>query len=173
MRIFRAILLSGFIAVSFHCGKSEPPDLHQAVTVIHWELAEYNISRSMFAVVLPNGTPRQWVSYYFSPMGASEHAPGEEHTTEEDQEMAQALRTPLWPKGVAAVHTKPNPSLGKQIVLKWDDAKGLVIVEAFNDAARDPEFVREIPLPKVTSTNELAKLSAQSQLEMGASFQSF
>ena len=173
LRIFRTILLSAFIVVSFHCGKSEPPDLHQAVASIHWELSEYNISRSMFAVVLPNGTPRQWVSYYFSPMGASEHAPSEEHATEEDREMAKALRAPLWPKGVAAVHTKPNPSLGKQIVLKWDDARGVVIVEAYIDPGRDPEFVREIALPKVTSTNELAKLSAQSQLEMGSSFQAF
>ena len=173
MRILRTILLAGFIATNFHCGKSEPPELHQAVAVINWELAEYNISRSMFAVVLPNGTPRQWVSYYFSPMGASEHAPGEEHATEEDREMASALRAPLWPKDIAAVHTKPNPSLGKQIVFKWDDAKGVVIVEAYTDPGRDPEFVREIALPKVASTNELARLSAQSQLEMGASFQSF
>ena len=158
LRISRTILLSAFIVVSFHCGKSEPPDLHQAVASINWELAEYNISRSMFAVVLPNGTPRQWVSYYFSPMGASEHVPSEEHATEEDRGMARALRAPLWPKGVAAVHTKPNPSLGRQIVLKWNDAKGVVIVEAYLDPNGKPEFVREFPLPNVTSTNEAARI---------------
>lgn len=127
----------------------------------------------MFPAVLPNGTPRQWVSYYFSTMGSSERLPDEKHATEEDREMARAMRTPLWPAGVAAVHSMPNPSLGKQIVLKWDDARGIVIVEAYLNPSGEPEFVWEIPLPRATSTNELARISAQSQMEMGGTFQSF
>jgi len=155
------------------CGESEPPDLHQAVAVINWQLAEYNISRSMFAAVLPNGTPRQWVSYYFSTMGAAEHPPDEEHAMEDERESARVLRMPLWPKGVAAVHSRPNPSLGKQIVLKWDDAKSIVIVEAYIDPAKEPAFVRELPMPKISRVDDIARLSAQSHLDMGGSFQSF
>lgn len=59
---------------------------------------------------------------------------------EDERESARVLRMPLWPKGVAAVHSRPNPSLGKQIVLKWDDAKGIVIVEAYIAPAQEPAF---------------------------------
>ena len=72
-----------------------------------------------------------------------------------------------------ATHSKPDPKLGKQVVLKWDDAKRIVIVEAYLDPAQQPDFVWEILLPKISSADEMAHLSAQSQLEMGASFQSF
>ncbi len=173
MRQFFGVLLFSSVFSGFHCRSSEPPELRQAAAVINWHLAEYNMARSMFPVVLPNGTPRQWVSYYFSVMGASESLPNEEHATEEDHEMARAMRMPLWPAGVTAVHTKPDVLKGKQIVLKWDDTKRIVIVEAYLDPNGEPEFVREIPLPGVTSTNELARISAQSQIEMGGTFQSF
>ena len=166
-------LLPGLAIFFIACSENEPPDLHQAVAVINWQLAEFNISRSMYAAVLPDGTPRQWVSYYFSDMGAAERTPEEEHAQEDEREMARALRMPLWPKGVAATHSKPNHSFGKQIVLKWDDARRLVIVEAYVDPTQEPAFVREIPMPKISRVDELARLSAQSNLEMGGSFQSF
>lgn len=127
----------------------------------------------MFPVVLPNGTARQWVSYYFSTMGSAEHPPSEEHAAEEEVQMSRAARMPLWPKGVAVVHTEPNPTFGRQVVLKWDDARAVVIVEAYVDPAFPPDIVREIKLPKVTAANELPRISAQSQLEMGGTYQSF
>ncbi|MBI3006115.1 MAG: hypothetical protein HYY49_11975 [Ignavibacteriales bacterium] len=170
--LVETLFISCFFA-SLHCGSSEPPELRQATATITWQLAEYNFERSMFPAVLPNGTPRQWVSYYFSTMGSSERLPDEDHATEEDHEMARAMRMPLWPSGIAVVHTKPDPSRGKQIVLKWDDAKGIVIVEAYLNPNSGPEFVREIALPKATSVNELGRISAESQIETGGTFQSF
>ncbi len=111
----RSVLLASLTVIFLDCSENEPPDLHQAVAVISWQLAEYNISRSMFAAVLPNGTPRQWVSYYFSTMGVAEHPPGEEHAMEDERETARVLRMPLWPKGVLPRIQSQTPSSANRL----------------------------------------------------------
>lgn len=154
-------------------GESNPPELVQGARVVKWMMAEKNLERSAYAYLLPNGTPRQFVSYLFSSIGSAEWPMEEESNEGISQEEAQAIRMPLLPKGVRFTHSKPNPSFGKQIVLKWDDARNVVIVEGYLDPTLPPDLTREFTLPKVVSTNPLAKIAAESNLEMGATYQAF
>jgi hypothetical protein len=57
--------------------------------------------------------------------------------------------------------------------MKWDDGRGVVILEGYLRPEEPPVLIREIELPHVQSANELARLTAQSHLEMGGTFQAF
>lgn len=172
--------LSGFFILVFlllSCagGESAPPELEQASDFIAWMLAPVNLSRSTYPVVLPDGTPKQFVSWLFSTMGVAEWPPDEAMAKQhpDEAEMARAIGSPLLPTGVRFVHTRPDSSAGKQLVLKWDDARNVVIAEGYLDPSQPPVLTKEWTLPKVQSTNEMARMVAQSHLEMGGSYQAF
>jgi hypothetical protein len=85
------------------------------------------------------------------------------------RQMGMALR----PKDVDYRHTKPDPSVQKQIVLTWDDAEGTVVLEGYLDPSQPPAFKRSFKLPKNVVPDQMARLAVQSNLEFGMSFQSF
>lgn len=152
-----------------------PPELEAGAEVVHFMMLPRNLSRSTFTAVLPNGTPRQFVSWLFSDLGAAEW-PESEAMAESDpmvKEQAQAIRAPLVPKNVAFFHTAPHPGKGKQMVIKWDDARRVVIVEGYVDPEKPPVLVREWEFPQVSSADPLAQQSAQSAIQAGGSYQSF
>ena len=166
----RTVPLCAFVLFIAACsgGSSDiPPELEKAAAVIEVTLKAGALEQSSFPVVLPGGTPRQFVSWYFSDLGAAERPP-----SEDDPEAAEipGIKMPL---GVSFSHTAPRTGIGKQIVLKWDDARGVVIVEGYVDPAKQPVFVKEFSLPQVTAKNEMARLASQSLLEQGASYQAF
>jgi hypothetical protein len=156
-------------------GPSAPPDLKAGSAVIQYMSRTRTLSRSTFSAVFPNGTPRQFVSWLFSDMGAAEWPWTEEEAASDPmtKEQAAAIRAPLVPKDVDFVHTAPDPSRGKQIVVKWNDAKRVVIVEGYVDPAQPPVLVEEWEFPKVQSADPIAKGAAQSMQEMGGSSQAF
>lgn len=149
-----------------------PPELDQAARSVEWSLKPMTLSQSTFPVVLPNGTPKQFVSWYFSTLGSAER-PGYDTGDEMEREMASAIGAPLVPMDVAIVHTRPDTSRQKQIVMKWNDAQGLVILEGYLDPKQPPVMVRNIELPRVQASNEMARITAQSHLEMGGNYQAF
>jgi hypothetical protein len=51
------------------------PDLEQAARSVEQMVAPFNAPRISFFVVYPKGTPRQFVSWYFSQMGAADRPP--------------------------------------------------------------------------------------------------
>jgi len=61
----------------------------------------------------------------------------------------------------------------KQIVLTWDDARRMIILDGFLDPEQPSVLHREIELQNVQSNNEMARLTAQSHLEMGGTYQAF
>ncbi|MEX1139915.1 MAG: hypothetical protein WEB33_12090 [Bacteroidota bacterium] len=171
MKALSALTLSVFL-LSCSSESSVPPELDQASRSIEWSLKPATLAQSTFPVVLPNGTPKQFVSWYFSTLGAAER-PGYDTGDEMEREMTATLGATFVPKGVSIVHSKPDTALGKQIVMKWDDDRGVVILEGYLKADEAPVLAREIELPHVQSANELARLTAQSHLEMGGTFQAF
>lgn len=158
------------------CGDpSAPPELEQAADFIAWMLVPGNLSRSTFPVVLPQGTPKQFVSWLFSTLGTAEWPPSESMARQypDEAEMARAIGAPLFPDDVRIFHSKTDSSAGKQIVVKWDDGRNVVIVEGYLDPTQPPVLLKEWELPEVQSTNEVARLSAESHLEMGGTYQAF
>lgn len=162
-----------FTGIAVSCsGSSAPIELEQAAMLVEYFTAPSVLGNSTFPVVLPDGTPKQFVSWLFSQIGTAEWPlTREEAMREFGQPGLPGM--PMLPDSVAYHHSKPDTAQRKQIVVKWDDARGVVIVEGYLDPKQTPVLVKEYRLPKVTSTNEMARITAQSNIEMGASFQAF
>ena len=171
--IFLRVVSLLFTGIAVSCsGSSAPTELEQAAMLVEHFTSPSVLEKSTFPVVLPDGTPKQFVSWLFSQIGTAEWPLTEEGAM---RELGQpgVPGMPTLPDSVAYHHSKPDTAQGKQIVVKWDDARGVVIVEGYLDPKLPPMFVKEYRLPKVTSTNEMARITAQSNIEMGASFQAF
>ena len=171
---FRGMVLSLVAVIISSCdsGPSTPPELVQAAALVEHFTTPSVLERSTFPVVIPHGTPKQFVSWLFSQIGTAEWPLTKEQSMRELGD-AYVPGIPTLPDGVSYFHTKPDSARGRQIVVKWDDARGVVIVEGYLDPKQPPMLIKEYVLPKVTSTNELARITAQSNIEMGASFQAF
>lgn len=167
MRTIFFCVLTAFTLLACSSGGNVPPELEKAAAVVEATLKPAALEQSSFPVVLPNGTPREFVSWYFSTLGIAEWPP---HEDDPDAEIIPGIKIP---RGVSYFHSAPNIESGKQVVVKWDDSSGMVIVEGYTDPQKKPVFVKEWLLPAVTAKNEMARLTAQSLLEQGASFQAF
>lgn len=151
------------------CGEKKDEvatELLQGVRVVEWMLAPINLSKSSFPAVLPDGTPKEYVSWFFSEMGSTEWP------SPEDFPDGMGMAIPTMPKDVLFKHSDVRSDGGRQIVLKWDNQKWVVIVEAYDDPAQPPVVVREIKLEKVTA-DQFARLSAESNMRLGMKYQSF
>ncbi len=171
--IFRGAILSLVAGIIVSCGgSSASPQLEQGARLVEHFTTPSVLERSTFPVVLPHGTPKQFVSWLFSQLGTAEWPLTKEQSLRELGE-AYVPGMPTLPDSVFYVHTKPDRGRGKQIVVKWDDGRGIIIVEGYLDPNQSPVLVKEFVLPKVTSMNEMARITVQSNIEMGASFQAF
>jgi hypothetical protein len=133
------------------------------------------LESSAFFAIFPDGTPRQYVSFLFSDAGAAERPPvegGGEMSPDEETSM-RSIGQPVWPANVGMTHSKANPTLGMQVVWKWDDARRMIILEGYVDPKQPPAVVRETPFPSGVRPSDLARMSAQSLLEQGGRAQGF
>lgn len=165
------------IALAIAACSREPvdPDLQRAASSVEQVVAPFQAPRSSFFVLFPNGTPRQFVSWFFSPMGASEWAP-EDSSNEFNPDEIDALHQmglETRPAGVALRHTQPDLKIQKQIVVKWDDVEGTVVLEGYLDPNLPPAYTRSFKLPKDVVPDQMARLSTESNLQMGMRSQSF
>lgn len=165
--------ISILAGILFSCsGSSASPELERAAVLVEHFTTPSVLSNSTFPVVLPDGTPKQFVSWLFSGMGKAEWPLTKAEAIREFGE-SDLPGMPSLPDGVEFLHSRPDTGRGKQIVVTWNDARGMVIVAGYLDPKQESVYVKEYVLPKVTSTNEVARLTARSNLEMGASFQAF
>jgi len=66
-------------------------------------------------------------------------------------EQAKSIRMPVIPKDVTLTPREPDPKKGKQIVIKSDDQRGLIIVEGYLNPESSPALRREWKLTIVKS----------------------
>ncbi len=167
-RVFPALAL--LLLALTACDKlGPPPELRRGVQLVRWMTTPEQLSRSMYST-FQDGKASTLVSFMCSSMGASEW-PETEESAERDprlKDQAAAARLPLSPKGVAFVADAPNPAKGRQIVLKADDARQMLIVEAYDNPSQKPLVVEEIPLPKVKPAPGVAEM-ARAATEAGMS----
>jgi hypothetical protein len=165
-----------FILLLQSCSKDpNVKELEQAARAVEQMVEPFYANRSSFFVVLPSGTPRQYVSWFFSSMGASEWPPVDK-PSEFAQEELDALRQIgmiFRPVDVYYRHSKPDTAVRKQIVMKWDDSEGLVILEGYLDPTQEPILTRSFKLPKNVVPDGIAKAVTQMNLENGMEYQSF
>lgn len=165
-------MLIPFILLLVACEDSGPRELVQAADAIGAMLKPLNHARSMFTVAFPDGLPSQYVSYLFSGMGSAEWPPSEAWADEITREQMETIRQPLLPGDVEIVPRYPDQNLGKQLVISFDDERGVVIAQGFLDPAAEPQITREWKLPDVQPAVGIQEIY-QANLEMGISPVSF
>jgi hypothetical protein len=169
-------LLLSFVVLFSACSKDpNVKELEQAARAVEQMVGPFYANRSSFFVVFPNGTPRQYVSWFFSSMGASDWPPVD-RPSELAQDELDALRQigmVFRPVDVYYRHSKPDTSVRKQIVLKWDDAEGLVILEGYLDPSQEPVLTRSFKIPKDVVPDAIAKAVTEMNLENGMTYQAF
>ncbi|MCX7167240.1 MAG: hypothetical protein NTV11_13325 [Rhodocyclales bacterium] len=133
------------------CGGNDlAPELQRGVVMVKLMTSPMRLSQSMYSAV-QDGKPSTYVNFMFSTMGAAEW-PDSEEAAERDPELkeqAAAGRLALAPKGVSFAANAPDPAKLRQIVLKADDAKGMLFIEVYDNPSARPLLVETIRLPKV------------------------
>ena len=150
------LLLAGWLLVGLtiaSCGEREPEEpieLKRAAAVVKYMLAPNHLRRSSFLAVFPEGKPSDFVAWMFSTLGTAEWPPYEDGDPME-LEQAKSIRMPVIPKDVTLTPREPDPKKGKQIVIKSDDRRGLIIVEGYLNSESPPALRREWNLTIVKS----------------------
>lgn len=169
-RWWNVVILAGFF---WGCADSGPPELEQAVSAVRYLSAPKQLSRSAFAAAFAEeeGTPSQYVSYLFSQLGTAEWP------RPFDKDEAQAMRSagiPMLPENVFLAPLEPDLEVKNklQLVVRFDDERGVIIVDGYTNPTRKPLFTQEWPLPRVTPAPGVQE-QFEAQVETGASYQSF
>ncbi len=153
------ILIAGLTA----CAESPsgPPDLEQGIRVVRYMASKNQLRRSSFLVVYPEGKPSDFVNWMFSTFGTAEWPPSEEMAEMDPMtlEQAKSIRMPIIPKGVAIVALKPDEERGRQVVIRADDARGVLIVEGYADPGQAPVAQSLIKIPKVKRSSSKVESS--------------
>ncbi len=143
----------GFVAVLpflyLDYGSSVYPELNQAIRVVRYISAERQLQSSAFRVVYPEGGPKQFVKWIFSPMGSALWPPTEgglEFSVEE-LKMLQKTGTPVLPSGVFLMPEKVDVERGRQLVVRGDDERQVLIVEGYLDPHATSVLVKEWRFP--------------------------
>ena len=124
-------------------GGGEHPDLERGVRVVRYLSSKNQIKRSSFLIVYPEGKPSDFVKWMFSTLGTAEWPPIEGGPEEELEEGAKAVGIPLLPKAVRLFAQSPNKDAGKQIVVRGDDARGMIAAEAYLAPGQPSVFTQE------------------------------
>jgi hypothetical protein len=149
------------------CSKTESPVLQRAINASADMLLAKNLSRSAFYVAYPEGKPSDYVHYYFSAMGTAEWPPREGEFSEAELKATQTGSIPDNVKFTPNQRAADVP--GMQVVIKADDARGLIIFEGYQKPSETPDLVVEKPLLKV-EPSELAKTAFFSNRDMGINY---
>ncbi len=161
----KKISITALLFLLAACSQTETgsPALQQAINASADMLLAKNLSRSAFYVAYPDGKASDYVNYYFSTMGTAEWPPQEGEFTSDELKSARITSIP------DNVRFTPNQLAtgvpGMQVVIKADDAKGVVIFEGYRTPSEKPALVVEKPLIKV-EPSELARTTFFSNRDM-------
>lgn len=166
------------IALSGPTLRREPRDLAQGADCVSWMMSRSILRRSAFTAAYPHGKPSQYVAYLFSDMGVNDWPYRETEAPEGSMEweQARAIGMPLLPDGVRFVPRELDRDLGRQIVMRYDDSRNVVILEGYEDPSEGPAMEREfeLRLPAIRPEEKrFADLVRQENEDLGASSASF
>jgi len=172
-RLSTAIML--FMAVAFlfirHTRNRESSDIEKAMKAVNWMILPPVLSRSAFTIAFPDGKPSEFVNYMFSDMGIAEWPPYE-GMNDEDLEEYSSIRIPMIPQSVSLVPLYPDPVRGRQLVIRFDDIRDVLILEGYEDPKGEPVKVKEWKLPKVEPAVGIRQIY-DANLEQGMSDHAF
>ena len=127
--------------IAIACTDSVPADLRQGAAFIRSLTSPRQLRQSTFMGLEHSGRPSELVSFLLSPLGAAEWpGPGP------DEEMPGLGFVPRVPAGLHFSHLSPDTQFARQIVLRGDDARNMIIVEGYLDPMLPPALRVEYDL---------------------------
>jgi hypothetical protein len=128
----------------------EYADLRQAERVVRHVSSEQQIDQSSFLMIEGEKTPSQFVNWMFSAFGtAGWHVSEDSMEFSPDEMKAIKRNSPVVPKNVDIFAYHPKFTRGKQVVVKADDSRRMLIAEAYLNPQKKPVFVSEWPFPNL------------------------
>ena len=168
----RIVALTAALVTAALAGcSSAPPDLAAAVRAVGSMLSPHGLQRSAFYAVYPEGTPSDFVAFIFSPLGKAEWVPDDPPAAPWRAGLVSAAEVlgvggELPPGAIALVPAEPEPHILRQVVLRADDERGVVIAAAYEQPWSVPVLVQEWTLPRVRLAPGVAEM-ARDNLENG------
>lgn len=134
------------------CGGGSPegaddPALRQLESVARHLTGPRHLRQSAYPGIRTSDRPSELVSYLFSDIGVAEWPAGDSGGAIEREQM-QATRTPMLPAEGALVHARPDPRIGRQLVLSGDDDSGEIVATAYLDPTRPPVYTERWGMPE-------------------------
>ena len=128
----------------------EYADLRQAEKVVRHISSEQQLQESSFLMLGVDKTPSQFVNWMFSTFGtAGWHVSEDSPEFSADEMKIIKQNSPVVPKGVDIFANHPKFTRGKQVVVKADDSRRMLIAEAYLTPNKKPVFVSEWPFPEL------------------------
>ncbi|QPJ62367.1 MAG: hypothetical protein G3M70_11005 [Candidatus Nitronauta litoralis] len=130
------------------CEPEGDPELRKGIQLVRYMSAPWQLRRSSFLVFYPDGKPSDFVNWMFSPFGTAEWPPTE-GMVEMDEMVgmqARSIGAPILPNSVRMSSFQLVSEPGKQVVVKADDTRGMILVEGFLDPEGPPEITDGWPL---------------------------
>ncbi len=132
-------------------GGGDYPQLEKASHVVRYMSAPRQLQRSSFIAFYPEGKPSEFVSWIFSEMGAAEWPPSEWELDPMEREGLRTAGIPIIPKHVR-IYSRLKKDGSKQIVVKADDGRGLLLIEGYLAPEQPPVVTKQWPfkLPRTS-----------------------
>ena len=132
-------ILPLLLIVTIGCNSSPQmdADLSQGVASVRYMTSKRWLSRSAFQATFPDKKPSDYVSYLFSDFGVAEWPIA---IDEQERQQLRAAGIPPLPADLPLVSNRPDPTHERQIVIRADDAEGVVIIEAYETPNSQPIF---------------------------------
>jgi len=122
----------------------EYPDLRQAEKVLRHVSSEQQIQQSSFSMMRFEKTPNNFLNWMFSSLGTAGWHVSEDYSEFSADEMKFIKEnSPVVPKNVDIFANRPKITRGKQIVIRADDSRRMLIAEAYLKPNRNPVFVSD------------------------------
>ncbi len=123
-------------------GGGDYPQLEKAGRVVRYMSAPRQLQRSSFITFYPEGKPSEFVSWMFSEMGAAEWPPSEWELDSMEREGMRSAGMPIIPKSVR-IYSRLKKNGSKQIVVKADDGRGLILIEGYLASDQPPALSKQ------------------------------
>lgn len=139
-----AVLLCGLGGCGGGGSDIEDPELRQGMAFVRYLTSGRFLNRSSFGSGGDERTPSALVAYLFSDMGVSEWAVTGDPL---EAEQMRSAGIPVPPPSVMLTRRR-QAGQGRQLVLRGDDERGVVVVEGYGPEDPVPAFTEEIRFPR-------------------------
>tara|TARA_B100000686_G_scaffold352262_1_gene453649 strand:- start:2989 stop:3504 length:516 start_codon:yes stop_codon:yes gene_type:complete len=132
------------------CEGPVPTDLDRAAKVVRYMSRADVLPTTTFSKKYPDGKASDFVDWFLSEEGRSQW-PASLSNADSNPEIrkeAYELNAPIVPRNMIFLAHKPDRKQGRQLVVKPDDSRNLIIVEGYADPNALPDLKREWELSR-------------------------